>query len=324
LGACWVNEADIQRKLSAVDDVIPVVPPEVSEPVVEHETAVVVDSAVSVEETVDPGDVSMGDDRPPPVMDSLSCADVQLGLVVGPGVSGGDAVLWSDDFLGTCHPGDSGGDLTFGWRAPTTGCWRVDTHGSTLDTLLYAYDGCGGAEIACQDDSAAGTILSSQVTMALEAGQAVLWAVDTYSAEAQATGNFLLNIQTWSALIGDVDLGSALSQPVSGDNTGADTTLRPSGCPLDSGADVLVSWVAPWSGIFQASLVGSEFDTVLSLHEPCDPVGLICVDVETPGGEVLQFQASEGETAVFRVAGGVDNGEAASGTWRLQIDELIP
>ncbi len=80
------------------------------------------------------------------------------------------------DLEATC--GGAGSDTTFAFRAPADGTYTFDTEGSLVDTVLSVLDGCAGAELACDDDSA-GT--SSRVIVDLVAGQIVIVVVDTYA-----------------------------------------------------------------------------------------------------------------------------------------------
>lgn len=59
--------------------------------------------------------------------------------------------------------------------------------------MLYAQDTCAGTELACNDDES-GTIKTSKLTLALTAGQNILFVIDgangqcgTYSLRASAT-----------------------------------------------------------------------------------------------------------------------------------------
>jgi len=72
-------------------------------------------------------------------------------------------------------------DATFEFTAPADGDYSFDTFGSEIDTVLTVLDGCGGAELACNDDALG---LQSQVTVDLTAGQTVLVVVDGFADSA--------------------------------------------------------------------------------------------------------------------------------------------
>ncbi|MEO0601136.1 MAG: hypothetical protein AAF211_06850, partial [Myxococcota bacterium] len=69
-------------------------------------------------------------------------------------------------------------DVSFEFTAPEAGDYTFDTVGSDFDTVLTVLDGCGGTELACNDDTVG---LQSEVTVTLAADQTVLVVVDGYS-----------------------------------------------------------------------------------------------------------------------------------------------
>ena len=73
----------------------------------------------------------------------------------------------NDDDEANCQGSDY--DVWFEYVATCTGSATVNTFGSgQSDTVLSVYDGCGGNEIACNDDFGG---LLSQVSFATTAGQ---------------------------------------------------------------------------------------------------------------------------------------------------------
>ena len=93
-----------------------------------------------------------------------------------------------DDFTGSCafNPAP---EREFWWTAPATGTYRIDTIGSSYDTLLHVRNGgCEGNELACDDD--AGGNLASLVTVDLLEGQTISIFVDGFN----GPGSFVLNI----------------------------------------------------------------------------------------------------------------------------------
>ncbi|MEN0062235.1 MAG: hypothetical protein AAGA48_08785 [Myxococcota bacterium] len=81
-------------------------------------------------------------------------------------------------------------EATFAFTAPQTGIYVIDTFGSTFDTVLSVYDGCGGLEIDCNDDAASS--LLSELTIALMEDESVLIVVEGYEDQ---TGVVTLNIE---------------------------------------------------------------------------------------------------------------------------------
>jgi hypothetical protein len=90
------------------------------------------------------------------------------------------------------NPGTS--DYTWEFTAPADGDYvftTVDTPpdggGAQIDTALAVLDGCGGAELECNDDiDFAGGDIESEILMTMTAGQTVIIVADTYDALAPA------------------------------------------------------------------------------------------------------------------------------------------
>ncbi len=116
-----------------------------------------------------------------------TCPGTDLGSTVPQTVTGSTAGLTS-----TLTPPCAGGaapDATFSFTAPASGTYNINTFGSAYDTVLYLNDGtCGGALLACNDDTGA---LQSDVTVPLTAGQTIVIVVDGYGIDS---GSFTLNI----------------------------------------------------------------------------------------------------------------------------------
>ncbi len=119
------------------------------------------------------------------------CPDQNLGSRVGTRVASGTTGGAGNDFTPSCRPGSTAPDVTFTWRAPSSGTWVFDTFGSSYDSVLYVKTSCTGGELpgACNDDSSGG--LQSQVSVLLRAGTSVLVVVDGY---ATSSGPYVLNI----------------------------------------------------------------------------------------------------------------------------------
>jgi hypothetical protein len=90
----------------------------------------------------------------------------------------------------TCSPLSDSRDRAYAFVAPADGAYTFDTFGSSFDTVLYLLDECGGRELACNDDDAAGT-LESRFTGNMTAGQRVIIVIDGY---LDQQGDFRLNI----------------------------------------------------------------------------------------------------------------------------------
>jgi hypothetical protein len=115
------------------------------------------------------------------------CADDTLPSVVPFSQSGTTAGAGNDDVPG-CNPGSTAPELAFQYVAPAAGVYTINTIGSAYDTMLYVRDGCGGAELACNDDAVG---LQSRVNVTLAAGQAIIIYVDGFGSDR---GPYDLNI----------------------------------------------------------------------------------------------------------------------------------
>lgn len=117
------------------------------------------------------------------------CADAALPSAV-PVVANGDTLTSGDDTIPSCNVGSTANDVAYEWNPPADGLYTIDLAGSNYDTMLYVLDGCGGIELACNDDSAA-LGLQSEVQIQAVAGQPVIIIVDGFGA---VNGNYTLNI----------------------------------------------------------------------------------------------------------------------------------
>jgi hypothetical protein len=123
----------------------------------------------------------------------MGCPQVDLGSMVPTSYSGSTA--GAQNLMGGASCGGGGNnapDVSFGFTAPASGTYQIDTAGSAFDTVLYVRDGtCSGVQLACNDD-ANGT-LQSLVSVSLSAGQSVVIVVDGYSTRS---GAFTLTIRS--------------------------------------------------------------------------------------------------------------------------------
>ncbi|HHO53620.1 MAG TPA: hypothetical protein ENK18_22800 [Deltaproteobacteria bacterium] len=115
------------------------------------------------------------------------CADLSLDSLAPTSFSGSTIGQGNDLTPQTCAS-SSAPEVVLQWVAPAAGTYRINTQGSSFDTVLYAYHTCGGPEIACNDDYYG---LQSRITLNLAAGEIVLIVVDGYST---SSGSFSLNI----------------------------------------------------------------------------------------------------------------------------------
>ncbi len=262
------------------------------------------------------------------------CPGTDLGSTLGSPVQSGTTVGAGADLGGSCSSGSSGvgaEDRAFAWTAPWDGTFVFDTDGSAFDTVLYLLDGtCSGSEIACDDDSGAGT--QSLLSLALTAGQTVVVVVDGYS----GAGAYVLNINATEAGLcadsvdndadgdtdcadsdcagdpacvscPDTDLGSATGSPVqTGSTVGAGADLTGSCSSGSAGAeDLAFSWTAPSNGTYTFDTDGSIYDTVLYvLDGTCSGAEIACDDDSGAGTQSsITLNLSAGQTVIVVVDG---------------------
>ncbi len=236
----------------------------------------------------------------PPV---LPCSDGDLGEATGNAVASGTTVGASNDLVISCGSG-GGVDDVYLWRAPSAGTYTFDLSGSSYDTAMAIFDpDCDGSELACNDDVIAG-VLTSSITMDLAADEQVLIAIEGYMG---ATGNYVLDVNEGAAVDFSCaeggDLGSATGNVASGTTAGASDSWSAS-CQATDGPDIAYGWTAPAAGSYTFSLVGSSYDTVLTLQSPdCTGAQLACDDDAVGLQSELSVNLSAGETVLVVIDG---------------------
>ncbi|WP_438009546.1 MXAN_6577-like cysteine-rich protein [Sorangium sp. So ce321] len=83
-------------------------------------------------------------------------------------------------------------EVIHSFTAPEAGTYIIDTYGSEYDTVLAVFDGdCSGEELECNDDSAWDGGVTSELSVALEAGQTITIVVDGYE---RSSGPYELHV----------------------------------------------------------------------------------------------------------------------------------
>lgn len=118
----------------------------------------------------------------------------------------------------------------------------------------------------------------------------------------------------------DQDLGTELGQNLASGNTCVGIDDYPKTCGGVPGPDVAFSWTAPTEGAFQIDLIGSDFDTVLTLMSACpEPVELECNDdfeLNTTSGVQRNFERNQPVVIV------VEGFNIQCGNFQVNIQEL--
>ncbi len=94
----------------------------------------------------------------------------------------------------TCSLNDTK-DVWHCWTADCTGRVRISTCGSSFDTTLAAYNGCGGDQLACNDDgcSVGGQSSQSQVQLDVIQGNTYFLRV---AGRTNATGSYRIQVES--------------------------------------------------------------------------------------------------------------------------------
>ncbi|MGD8787385.1 MAG: serine protease [Phycisphaerales bacterium] len=177
---------------------------------------------------------------------------------------------------------------------------------SEFDTTLAIYDGCGGTELACNDD--AGWEVQSEITMQVEGGFSYFIRIAGYDHE---TGDYVLTISSVAPLDNDNCINASevqLGVPYEGSlrNATGDGT---SSCGfMDNNIDVWHIFTPAQTQVVAITLEGSFFlvDATLSVFNQCDGAELECAsgDILNLSGEVeITMQVEAGSSYLIRVGG---------------------
>ncbi len=280
---------------------------------------------------------------------STDCPDIDAGEDVGESVVSGTTLEQTYAHAGTCG-GEGARDVSIQWTAPETGTWIFDATDADFDAVLYALNGCGGGEIACD----AGGLLE----LDLEGGDAVVVVVDgfdgaagefdlaVYRSETCDNGEdddldgqedcFDLDCAADDACLFDDcptdDLGTEVGEAVAEGSTEDAPYAYIAGCGGASGGtpsggeaapDHFLTWSPPHAGRYAFDTLGSDFDTLLAVTvASCGGIEIACNDDAFVGDDrtrsrvALDVPADAGYTVV--VSGWGDS----SGDYVLNIEQL--
>jgi hypothetical protein len=134
----------------------------------------------------------------------------------------------------SCDTGTTTRDVWYHYVAPQTGTLQIRTLGSDLDTIVAVYDGCGGAQLGCNDDAFGGSpfgygTLSSYLDVPVVSGQVCAIRVGGYNGSIG-----------WFDLRVDTDSGApyCLGDGISGNDcpcSNTSTTVLEAGCRNSTG-----------------------------------------------------------------------------------------
>ncbi|MCA9786340.1 MAG: hypothetical protein H6678_01085 [Candidatus Delongbacteria bacterium] len=220
-------------------------------------------------------------------------------------------------------------DIWYRWNAPLTGMLWISLCDSEYDTDLAVYDGwqCPVDDsrlLGCNDDACPGSgseRYRSRLAVPVEQGQDLLLRLGGYGQWDRGDGRLELSCQA-------LPDGCVIEEELQGPdtivgNTSAAWQLGHAQCGWSDWSPALIYRFQPaCPGPWQASLCGSGFDTVLSVHTACPPDAsnqLACNDDACGLASQLEFTALADNVYWLRVSG--YNG--ASGAFVLDLDSPV-
>ncbi len=208
-------------------------------------------------------------------------------------------------------------DVWFRYVPSVTGQIQISLCGSTFDTTLAVYTGCGGVELACNDDSCD---LQSEVLVSLTAGVEYIIRVAGYGGE---TGDYILTItegiqppandhcaDAIEVSEGEVYLGTTSL------STGTDV----SSCGDEDTQDVWHLFIPPETEDYRISLAGSSFDTTLAVYTSCVGGEIGCNDDSIGYQSELILPLTQDVPYFIRISG--YGGE--TGAYVLEVESACP
>lgn len=212
-------------------------------------------------------------------------------------------------FDGPGHCAD-GANIWYCYTASYSGDVTVSLCGSSFDTMLAVYDGCGcyptaGSLIECNDDGCDAPSLASEITFAAIAGNQYLIEVGGY--ESNAGPGFI----TISAAGQPIPDNCSDAQPIGNvTNMPFDTTSATFDGPglCMTSPNIWYCYTAPCTDDVTVSLCGSSFDTVLAVYDECGcyPTQsrlIACNDDSCGQQSEITFSAIAGNQYLIEVGG---------------------
>jgi len=252
---------------------------------------------------------------------SDNCADAP---VIGNGSFPFDLNGSTNDGTATCQFPTAGQDVWYRFNATGNGIVTVSTCGGSMeDTMLAAYDGCGGTQLACVDDSCG---LQSQISFPVSTGVSYRIRISQFNGAvgSTATGNITVTSNLGSGPINDICTGATAisgtgSFPIDSTLAAADAEDGPAaacGFAGDGGAgDVFYRYTATQTGIATIDTCDSTFDSILQALDACGGAALACNDDSCGLQSRITFDVVNGGVYTIRVSGY----QGARGTGNLNV-----
>ena len=227
----------------------------------------------------------------------------------------------------SCGGGTNPYDIWYAYTPSGTGMATFDLCGSNYDTRLAIWDGCGGSQLACNDDdgpSCSG--LQSSIEMEVTGGVTYYVQVGGYNAN-RGTGDLTISLIPYPS---NDDCANAIAINEV-DGLGYSTTnghasgVRPSCGGSTNPIDIWYAYTATQTGSAVFSLCGSDYNTRLAIWSSCGGTELACNDdaywcsYSTENSE-LTMNVTNGTTYYVQVAG--YNAEKGDGSLTISVSTL--
>ena len=227
----------------------------------------------------------------------------------GPGAPGQSCVVAIPIGLGETLTGKTSSEMEQAWfsyTAETDGFYRFSTAGSDYDTLLRAYDRCGGAVLAENDDE--GQESTSALAFYATGGETYYVRISGFFG---STGDYSLAATAYTAVPGEFRQLAIPVEPRRGRVYRGDTTTLLEG-------QAWYQYTPSTTGPVVISLLGSDFDTVLRVRDESDRFLLGFNDDALDMQSRLSMHMVAGRTYLIVVAGWA--GE--TGPYSLQLTPI--
>ena len=227
----------------------------------------------------------------------------------GPGAPGQSCVVAIPIGLGETLTGKTSNEMEEAWfsyTAETNGFYRFSTAGSDYDTLLRAYDRCGGAVLAANDDE--GLEQTSALAFYATGGETYYVRISGFFG---STGDYSLAATAYTPVPGEFRQLAIPVEPRRGRVYRGDTTTLMEG---QAWYQYTPSTTVP----VVISLLGSEFDTILRDRDESDRFLMGFNDDALDMQSRLSMHMTAGQTYLIVVSGWA--GE--TGPYSLQLTPI--
>ena len=199
----------------------------------------------------------------------------------------------------SCGSSDSR-DVWHSFTPSSSGEFLLMLCGSGFDTTLAVFDGPGGVEVACNDDSCG---VQSEISLNMTADHTYIVRVAGYGGDM---GSYILTIIGGVSTLPNDGVADAIAivegTPYNGTTVGA-RGADESSCAYGDSRDVWHSFTPSSSGEFLLSLCGSGFDTTLAVFDGPGGVEVACNDDSCGLQSEVILNMTADNTYLVRVAG---------------------